>query len=510
VTDDMSTLSHSSMIVEQGYEVAPVLTIAYHPDVARIGERATLDAVVEVSRSAPLFTPVAGGTPRPLLDRYLSRSALVTLRRSGDRVVIEPTGNAKVTLDGAPANHESVFDRAALARGVTLELANRCVLVVHQSRTTRPRAPRYDLVGDSDAIEAVRANLARVADLPVPVLVRGETGTGKELVARALHAYGPRRDRPFVGVNLAALPPSTAASELFGHVRGAFTGATADRDGLFARAQGGVLFLDEIGEAPSEVQPMLLRVLETGELAPLGTTRTRQVDVRLIAATDADLEVQIAEGGFREALFHRLAGFQLLVPPLRERRDDIGRLLVHFLRAELAATGDSGRLEAQAERSRLWLPAAIVARFVRHAWPGNVRQLRNAVRQLAIASRGAEVASLDAALERTLAEAQGRIDSTRPSQPRRDPATLGDDEVIDALRASSWRAGPAASRLGISRSTLYVLIDRSSRIRKAKDIPDAELRRALDDHGGDLDQVASALEISRRALQLRIAELGWS
>src|SRR5262249_8032126 len=180
----------------------------------------------------------------------------------------------------------------------------------------------------------------------------------------------------FAAINRAALPSSTAASELFGHSRGAFTGATHDHDGMFVRAHGGTLFLDEVGETPYDIQPALLRVLETGEVTPLGSSKSQMVDVRLGAATDADLELQISESGLREALFHRLAGYQLLVPPLRERRDDIGRLLLQFLRDELDSTGDLKRLLDQTDAP--WLPASLVARLVRYSWPGNVRQLRNA------------------------------------------------------------------------------------------------------------------------------------
>jgi len=275
----------------------------------------------------------------------------------------------------------------------------------------------------------VRAEIARVADLTLPVLLRGETGSGKELVARAIHQVGSR-DRPFIAVNIAAIPPSTAASELSGHARGAFTGAAGDHQGLFERADGGTPFLDEIGETPADVQPMLLRVLETGEVTPLGSTKSRNVTVRLIAATEAGLDTQVSEHGFRAALLHRLAGYQLVVPPLRDRRDDIGRLLV--------------------------------GRLARYAWPGNVRQLRNAARQLAISSRGADEVRADAALEKLLAVSAV---APAPGAARRDPADVTDDELLAALRANKWRAVGAATQLGLPRPTLYALIDRSKRIR---------------------------------------------
>jgi two-component system nitrogen regulation response regulator GlnG len=483
------------------------LTILYHPDIGRVGERALLAGDTELSRTQPVFD-----SGHALDDRYVSRSPVRITERDGG--VTLDGGSARCAangraLAGAAGAAWQTFDRSMLSRGVVLELADRVVVLLHLVTSERAERTRGSLVGGSDAIAQVRADIARVADLDVPVLLRGETGSGKELVARAIHDAGAR-SRPFVAVNVAAIPPTTAASELFGHARGAFTGAAHDHEGLFARADGGTLFLDEIGEAPADVQPMMLRVLETSEVTPLGSTKSRKVTVRLIAATDADLETQISEAGFRAALFHRLAGYQLFIPPLRERRDDIGRLLVHFLRIELAATGDLARLEGQRDAQRLWLPAALVGRLARYGWPGNVRQLRNAARQLAISSRGADEARIDSALERLLAVAPAAAPAPIPQEPpRRDPAAITDDDLLAALRASAWRAAGAAAQLGVSRSTLYQLIDRSKRIRKAKDIPEPELRQVYEACSSDLDAAAAELEVSRRALKLRISELGW-
>jgi two-component system, NtrC family, nitrogen regulation response regulator GlnG len=512
VVNDASTLMPAAARRMAQPDAVVMLTIAYHPDVSRVGERTRIDGEVEISRGAPLFTAPGGAIARPLGDRGLSRNPVVRIKPAGDGVALEALTSTAASIDGRPlagstARAWQTFDRAALDRGMVLEIADRIVCVLHLASPGNEREERGGLIGDSDALERVRADITRVADLPVPVLVRGETGVGKELVAHALHASSPRREKLFLAINIAALPPTTAASELFGHARGAFTGATHDHDGMFARADGGTLFLDEVGETPFEIQPSLLRVLETSEVTPLGGARSRKVDVRLIAATDADLELQISESGFREALFHRLAGYQLLVPPLRERRDDIGRLLVHFLQQELRSTGDTRRLAGQVD-SDLWLPAALVARLVRHAWPGNVRQLRNAARQLAIANRGATEARADAALDRLLAATAPAPASPVVAQVKRDPSSINDDELVAALQAAGWSAVAAAARLGVSRSSLYLLIDRCSKIRKAKDIADAELRRAYEECAGELDTAAQALQVSRRALKLRWAELG--
>jgi two-component system nitrogen regulation response regulator GlnG len=185
--------------------------------------------------------------------------------------------------------------------------------------------------------------------------------------------------------------------------------------------------------------------------------------------------------------------------------------LIHFLREELAATGDLDKLLGQREAQRLWLSAELVARLARYAWPGNVRQLRNAARQLAISSRGASEVRIDPALEKLLASTPAPVAAAPvvEAKPRKDPSEISDDELLAALRANQWRAVGAAAQLGVSRSTLYALIDKSKRIRKAKDIPETELRRAFDACGGELDVAAAELEVSRRALKLRIAELGW-
>ena len=242
-------------------------------------------------------------------------------------------------------------------------------------------------MGCSDALGRVRDEIRVVGDLPVPVLIRGESGTGKELIARAIHRESRRAAAQYEVLNMATLSPTLAASELFGHVRGAFTGAERSHEGCFVRADGGTLFLDEIGEAPLDTQAQLLRVLETHDLRPVGGSVTRQVDVRVIAATDSDLETAVRLGRFREALFQRLAGFRVQVPPLRERRVDIGPLIYHFVRLELASLGLADLLGADEDDREPWISATTIARLTRYHWPGNVRELRNMVRQLVIAGR---------------------------------------------------------------------------------------------------------------------------
>lgn len=232
------------------------------------------------------------------------------------------------------------------------------------------RWPR--LTGRSAAIARLEDSIARVAEFDCPVLVTGETGSGKEEVARAIHAAGPRASKPFISVNCGGLVATLAESQLFGHEKGAFTGAVGPSLGAFRAGDGGVVFLDEIGEMPMELQPKLLQVLQRLEVMPVGSTRGHHVDVQVIAATNRDLDAAVADGTFREDLFYRLNTVHLTVPPLRERKDDIPRFVSHF----------SAHFADKYGRPQ-WRPSAdVLVRLVEHPWPGNVRQLAQFVQRI--------------------------------------------------------------------------------------------------------------------------------
>ena len=511
MTDDLTTgTQRPHRPVAARATPTPALTIAWHPDVERVGERYVLGAAaLGVSRSEPAFRQV--GRPRggSLGDRHVSRRPFVITPIGAGAVAIDParTGT-ELVVDGHRLEGRRELTAEDLERGVVLLLAHRVVLVLHLHRATPPARSDFGLVGASAALGDVRDAIDRVADLEVPVLLRGESGTGKELAAEAIHAASPRRDRPFIAVNMAAIPPSTAASELFGHARGAFTGAAVAHGGYFAAADGGTLFLDEVGETPEDVQVMLLRVLQTGEVQPVGRSTPRRVDVRLVAASDSRMEQMMARGRLREPFYHRLSGYELWLPPLRERRDDIGRLWLHFLEQELEATGDAPRLRAPAAHEHPWLAASMLARLVAFDWPGNVRQLRNAARQLAIASRGQPHAVVDQRLERLLEHVPGPQAGPPGPPDRRKPSEISDTQLVEALRDNRWRIGPTARDLGIARSSLYVLIDRCPLLRKAGELPREEIVAAHKVTGGQLDLMAARLEVSKRGLQLRMTELG--
>ena len=235
-----------------------------------------------------------------------------------------------------------------------------------------------EIVGESAALRRVLKEVETVAPTDSTVLIRGETGTGKELIARALHELSPRRERTFVKINCAAIPTGLLESELFGHEKGAFTGAIMQKIGRFELAHEGTLFLDEVGDIPPELQPKLLRVLQEQEFERLGSTRTVRVDVRLVAATNRDLAQMAANGQFRNDLYYRLNVFPVVLPPLRERRDDIPRLVRHF--AQKVARRMGRRIET--------IPAEAMDALVQYPWPGNIRELENVIERAVILSPG--------------------------------------------------------------------------------------------------------------------------
>jgi DNA-binding NtrC family response regulator len=301
----------------------------------------------------------------------------------------------------------------------------------------RETTPPHEILGESAAIRAVLALVAKVAPSRTTVLVEGETGTGKELVARAIHAAGPRRERLFVAVNCAALSEGLLESELFGHRRGAFTGAVADRKGLFEVADGGTLFLDEITETPAALQAKLLRVLQEGEVRPVGDTRARSVDVRVITATNRQLEAEVQAGRFREDLYYRLRVFPIRVPPLRERREDIPLLARHLL----------ARLTAQLKKAVGDPTPEALALLGRYPFPGNVRELANELeRAVLLATPGAPLS--DDLLSDTVQQAAA--DGAAPSVLQQRTDAFEREQIAAALARAGGVKTRAADDLGIT------------------------------------------------------------
>jgi hydrogenase-4 transcriptional activator len=296
-----------------------------------------------------------------------------------------------------------------------------------------------ELIGLSARFQSVLDDVRVVAPAECAVLVQGETGTGKEVIARAIHDSGPRQNGPFVGINCAAIPGALLESELFGHERGAFTGAVAQTTGRFQAANGGTLFLDEIGDLPLELQPKLLRVLQEQQYERLGSTRTMRADVRVVAATNQDLWRMVEEKTFRADLYYRLSVFPITLPSLRERRDDIPLLVAYFVR----------KFSRQMNKSIDQVPDEVIGILRSHYWPGNIRELQNFVERSVLVSQGRilspRIAELKALMHGTV---------SAPTQ------TLSDAErahIVGILKETNWVVGGrngAAARLGLPRTTL--------------------------------------------------------
>ncbi|MBK7827553.1 sigma 54-interacting transcriptional regulator [Nannocystis sp.] len=475
------------------------LTIVAHPDPSRVGEMAAVefgaDRRVALSRREPSFSG-PGGPPRPLEDPHLSRSPLYLSFEAGDFPVWADPGTAPSVVRSlhGPRN-----------RAWYVALAGRVGLLIEPG--LRAPAPRegHGLIGVSTATERVREQIAMAAASELPVLLLGETGTGKELAALAIHAASARHKGPLVAVNLSAIPESTAASQLFGHVRGAFTDAAQAHDGYFVQASGGTLFLDEIGEAAVPLQVQLLRALEQQEIQPIGG-RVRGVDVRVLAATDTDLDAAVASGRFRQALLFRLRGLTLRMQPLRERPADVAVQLVHFLARSLDTLGQGERLHLRSWHDAPWLDLAAVEAALIARWPGNSRELR------ATAGQAALVHATDPHVQLVTGE------STAPPIPsdsavRRAAGTAGspadaatrlsESAVRDALALHNHSVRGAARALQVAPNTLYARMNELG-IRRAGDLSDDALAAAKAATGGDLEAMARHLGVSLRGLQRRL------
>jgi PAS domain S-box-containing protein len=464
-----------------------------------------LDAILELDRdlrvtianpaAAALFGRPAESLAGADLAALLTPDAAALLRRcaadlDGRRSVRVPGGLRARDARGALVPAEATLSAAGPFRILVLRDAHDRLDAEALRDEVRGLTGPGEIVGASPAIARVLREVREVAETDATVLVLGETGTGKELVARAIHAASRRRDRPLVTVNCGAIPASLVESEFFGHVKGAFTGATERRAGRFALADGGTIFLDEVGELPLELQVKLLRVLQEGEFEPVGSSEPRKVDVRVIAATNRDLLREVREGRFRADLYYRLEVFPIRVPPLRERGDDVVLLAAEFAR----------RFAAKMRRALAPLSSECARRLRAYAWPGNVRELENVIERAvitardgrldleraipdvdplpaspAVASSGAHTTSAVASappgaapgavapLPRTGSTVSPSVaggGSASAAGEVRTEAEMREIEranLLRALEAAAWKvAGPsgAAARLGVSPSTL--------------------------------------------------------
>ncbi|KQT32473.1 nitrogen regulation protein NR(I) [Sphingomonas sp. Leaf412] len=403
----------------------------------------------------------------------IERAQEVLATRPGMPVIVLSARNTLTTAvraneAGAYDYLPKPFDLDTLTRTVAAALAR-----AGSSAPVEPRGEDLPLIGRSAAMQEVYRVIARVVSNDLTVLVSGESGTGKELVARAVHDLGARRAAPFVPINMAAIPRDLIEAELFGHERGAFTGAGQRNAGRFEQAAGGTLFLDEIGDMPIEAQTRLLRVLQSGEFTTVGGARTIRADVRIVAATNRDLQGAVASGQFREDLYYRLAVVPILLPALRERRDDVAELARHFLQK----ASDEGL-------PRKTLDAGAVAALEAHDWPGNVRELENLMRRLAALSRDDHIGA---------AEVQGMIGRAAAVEP------VGDVGIEAAVRAMIDR---------LARNDPAALDDGSLYDRVIGEVEKPLIEAMLARHGGNQLRAARAIGLNRNTLRKRLDVLG--
>jgi two-component system response regulator AtoC len=409
-----------------------------------------------------------GGTNQVRIDDPLASRNHARLHM-GDVMYIEDLGSVNGTrVKDQPVGRD---ERIAIAVGETISIGG-CVLIIQPRARARPRAPLPPLPPDTlrdergvtaapavvpasdQAMRRIHELAARAAAGTINVLVTGETGVGKELLAETVHRLSPRKDGPYVCLNCAALAETLLESELFGHERGAFTGAVSAKAGLLETAGGGSIFLDEIGELPLPTQAKLLRVIETREVNRIGSLKPRRIDVRLIAATNRDLEAEVARGTFRRDLYFRLNGITLSIPPLRERVGEIPQLAALFMR----------RICRELDRPEPRLPPAVIALLEGYGWPGNIRELKNMIERAVLLCTGEAIGpehfppgKLTAAVT-----APEPTPARAPAPPPTDPGD-GDkterERIIDALNACAGNQSRAAKRLGISRRTLVTKLD---------------------------------------------------
>lgn len=513
------------------------LTVLWHPDPARVGEQyldGSGDGVIELGRFMPMFSR-PGKDRLPLGYGGISRQPLRIARTPDGGLEITPPDSRMIfELDGEEVRTVQHLNAERVADGAVLGLGRAVLLCLHWATSLPRHNPVAGLLGVGSAAIMMREQIRAAAQTNMPVLLLGETGSGKEVAARAIHAMSSRAGAPLVAVNMATLNESLAAVELFGAAKGAYTGAQTVRVGLFGEADGATLFLDEIGNTPAVVQPMLLRVLESGDYRPVGATGDRHSSARLIAATDQDLY----GGAFNHALLRRLESYVIPMTPLRERREDIGVLIQHFL-AEAGAAPEE-------------FPFALVSDCACYDWPGNVRQLAQVVRRALLSVRMGEVPLLSA-LTRSVATPQGSAArlaastahsdeggadcvpygagqaraghggaahagagqagrggaSPAPSEAKRGRRAMPDhEEVLAAMDGNGWRILSAAQSLGISRPTMYKLLDDHPQIRRPERIAEEELRTALAACDGAVDRCAAQLRTPAEALRRYLGALG--
>jgi two-component system response regulator AtoC len=380
-----------------------------------------------------------------------------------------------------PFEQDSI--RSIIGKAIGQAAANRTAPRQQLYPASDPEAKgRYGLVGSSPEMNGIFAIIERVADTPSTVLITGESGTGKELVAKALHEQSSRKGEPFIKINCAAIPKTLMESELFGYEKGAFTGATSSKPGRFELADGGTLFLDEIGEIPVEMQVKLLRAIQESEFERVGGIKTLKVDVRLITATNRDLEQEIKNGNFREDLYYRLNVVPLQIPALRLRKGDIPLLVEHIIK----------KFNERLKKNIQGIADDALALLEGHSWPGNIRELENVLERTILFCKGERIERVDLQLNSNAPEVPMTLRTTSSGAM----APVVDDDLDEDEAVSAELAGAASGSLK------DIVRAETSRVERELII------KALEETGGNVTQAARLLKISRKSLQMKMKELG--
>ena len=481
--------------------------VAFHPDFRLVGARApiaardsTHETPLVIGRDHPTFFHDDGSSAGTLADPCLSRRQLA-VRWHGEarrfRVDRELASRRAISAL-APDGRDYVGSLDEITPGTLIAIGDRVLLRFDCGPL--PTAS-LGLLGTSLAMREVRRALESLASRSDSVLVLGESGTGKELAVRAIHDAGPRRAAPLIAINCAGLPDTLVEAELFGVERGAFSGATERRDGLFRAAGDGTIFLDEIGELSMTAQAKLLRALQEQRVRPLGGAGEVIFGARVVMATHRDLEKAVAEGSFRADLFARIEAPSVVLPPVRERREDIGRLFASFLATELAdAHADTPAPFRAATIDPPVVPMAFFRQMLGHPWPRNVREIQKVALRVAMALRSGR--PIDGSL---LGPAVDPV-RDRALVPRAAPNA---DELVELLDRHDFVQNRLAKALGVSRTTLDKWM-RELGVRRPGDLDGEEIAIALASNRGDLAATARGLRVSKRGLRLRMTELGLS
>lgn len=490
------------------------VTIAWHPDTSRIGQQFIGlgdTGLIEISRFIPNFR-APNGEALPIGHSGVSRDPLRLIRDLSDGITIcPPNSRMIVEVNGEVITNPTFLSATQIEAGVILTLGRAVFICLHWMRCLPKDNPVEGFIGVGSHAIHTRELIRLASGNDHVVLLLGETGTGKEVAAKGIHRLSKRASHKMVSVNMAALNESLAAADLFGATRGAYTGAQSSREGFFSEAQNSTLFLDEIGNTPAVVQPMLLRVLESGEFRPLGAARDAKSSARLITATDQDLYDET----FNQALLRRLESFIIRIPPLRSRREDIGLLILNFLRTQTVQ-------DLKPEQ----LPASFISDALNYEWPGNIRQLHHVLTRALLTLQMGEQPKLNDFVERpkiTVTEsAQLRqirttvkdFDATVSRPARQSPVDrkklkdLTEQDVIDAMEEHGWTIQYAAEHLGISRPSMYKLIENNGQIRRVEQIPSEEIRHEFQAVNQDIEACASRLKTPSEALRRHLKGLG--